>query len=59
MCCHLNVVICQFQGLSGDMGDDDMPYATLSYANGPGYNSTFVNGERRNLTGVDTSINKT
>ena len=53
----LNVAICQFQGLSGDMGLDDKPYVTLSYANGPGYDTTFANGERINLTDVDTSIN--
>ena len=35
---------------------DGMPYATLSYANGPGYPDTFVNGSRVNLTGVDTSL---
>ncbi|XP_057378290.1 alkaline phosphatase-like [Daphnia carinata] len=42
-------------GLSGDMGEDDKPYTTLSYANGPGYNTTFANGERINLTNVDTT----
>lgn len=38
------------------MGEDDKPYTTLSYANGPGYNTTFANGERINLTNVDTSM---
>ncbi|KAI9553566.1 hypothetical protein GHT06_021484 [Daphnia sinensis] len=42
-------------GLSGDMGEDDKPYTTLSYANGPGYNTTFANGERIDLTNVDTT----
>ncbi|KAK4012991.1 hypothetical protein OUZ56_025238 [Daphnia magna] len=42
-------------GLSGDMGEDDKPYTTLSYANGPGYDTTFANGERINLTNVDTT----
>lgn len=44
-----------FKGLSDDIGDDQLPYVTLSYANGPGYNTTFANGERINLTDVDTS----
>lgn len=38
------------------MGTDNKPYATLSYANGPGYNTTFVNGERVDLTDKDTSM---
>ena len=38
------------------MGDDGKPYVTLSYANGPGYYSTFdANGNRIDLTNVDTS----
>ncbi|KAF8763598.1 Alkaline phosphatase like protein [Argiope bruennichi] len=32
---------------------DNMPYTTLLYANGPGYNHNFPNG-RENLTNVDT-----
>ena len=40
------------------MGDDGKPYTTLSYANGPGFNTTFdKNGTRIDLTDVDTSIN--
>lgn len=39
------------------MGDDKKPYTTLSYANGPGYPTTFdENGTRIDLTNVDTSI---
>ena len=30
---------------------DNLPYTTLSYGNGPGYN---LNGRRENLTNVDT-----
>ena len=45
----------KYQGLSGSMGTDNEPYTTLSYANGPGYNSTFVNGNRVNLSDIDTS----
>ena len=37
------------------MGTDYEPYTTLSYANGPGYNVTFVNGIRVNLSNIDTS----
>jgi len=33
-----------------NLGDDDKPYTTLGYANGPG----GINGSRENLTGVDT-----
>lgn len=43
-------------GLSGNMGEDNKPYTTLSYANGPGYNTTFANGERIDLTNVNTSM---
>ncbi|GIY55639.1 alkaline phosphatase [Caerostris extrusa] len=32
---------------------DNMPYTTLLYANGPGYNHNFPNG-RENLTAVNT-----
>lgn len=32
---------------------DSMPYTTLLYANGPGYNRNFPTG-RENLTGADT-----
>ena len=40
------------------MGDDGKPYTKLSYANGPGFNTTFdKNGTRIDLTDVDTSIN--
>ncbi|GBN70541.1 hypothetical protein AVEN_239839-1 [Araneus ventricosus] len=34
---------------------DNMPYTTLLYANGPGYNHNFPNG-RENLTNVDTDL---
>lgn len=40
----------------GPLVQDKMPYTTLSYANGPGYADTFVNGNRVNLTGVNTSL---
>ncbi|XP_046657865.1 alkaline phosphatase-like isoform X2 [Daphnia pulicaria] len=46
-------------GLSGDMGDDEKPYTTLSYANGPGYPTTFdENGTRIDLTNVDTTADE-
>ncbi|KAG5683693.1 hypothetical protein PVAND_012959 [Polypedilum vanderplanki] len=38
-------------------GDDRMPYETLSYANGPGYDRTFdENGVRANMTEDDFSF---
>ncbi|XP_035224603.1 alkaline phosphatase-like [Stegodyphus dumicola] len=36
-----------------DSDVDNMPYTTLLYANGPGYNRNFPTG-RENLTGTDT-----
>ena len=33
---------------------DGMPYTVLGYANGPGGEHLYVNGKRKNLTGVDT-----
>jgi len=29
---------------------DDLPYSTLSYANGPGYKEPGINGSRYNIT---------
>lgn len=40
-------------GLSGRLGSDKLPYTTLSYGNGPGYNVTYRNGERLDLSGLD------
>lgn len=41
-------------GLDNKESDvDSMPYTTLLYANGPGYNRNFPTG-RENLTGSDT-----
>eukprot|EP00095_Tigriopus_kingsejongensis_P005973 maker-scaffold48_size466083-snap-gene-1.22 protein:Tk05973 transcript:maker-scaffold48_size466083-snap-gene-1.22-mRNA-1 annotation:"salivary alkaline phosphatase" len=38
------------------LGYDNMPYATLSYANGPGFANAFdENGQRVNLREVDTT----
>lgn len=34
---------------NGQLGTDDIPYATLSYANGPGFQSHMADGRRRNL----------
>lgn len=34
---------------NGQLGNDEFPYATLSYANGPGYDSNMSEGRRRNL----------
>lgn len=34
------------------LGDDDIPYATLSYANGPGYRKE-VNGSRVDVSKED------
>lgn len=36
------------------MARDNKPYATLSYANGPGYATAFTNGERVDLNDVNT-----
>ncbi|XP_015749104.1 PREDICTED: alkaline phosphatase-like [Acropora digitifera] len=33
---------------------DGMPYTVLGYGNGPGGEKLYINGSRRNLTGVDT-----
>lgn len=51
-----------FSGLEDHyLADDDLPYATLSYANGPGARhmaSSFQkHGARENLTSVDTGKN--
>ena len=40
------------RGLTGDLLDDDLPYTTLSYANGKGYNLHNVN-EGDNVTRLD------
>ena len=46
------------RGLTGDLLDDDLPYTTLSYANGKGYRIHNVldadgdNVTRLNLTGI-------
>jgi len=37
-------------GFSGISDIDDLPYTTLSYANGPGYKHPDENGERYDLT---------
>ena len=34
---------------NGQLGTDEIPYATLSYANGPGFESHMAEGRRRNL----------
>lgn len=34
---------------NGQLGTDEIPYATLSYANGPGFESHMTEGRRRNL----------
>ena len=48
-------------GLAIGLGDtepwkanDGMPYTVLGYANGPGGEGLYVNGTRKNLTGVNT-----
>lgn len=33
---------------------DGMPYTVLGYGNGPGGEELYINGSRRNLTGVNT-----
>lgn len=45
-------------GLTGELAGDLKPYTTLSYANGPGFTSAFSQGNRVDLTGVDTSNQK-
>lgn len=43
-------------GLSGQTGSDNLPYSTLSYANGMGYYSTYKKtGGRINITTSDFS----
>lgn len=37
-------------GFAGISDVDDLPYTTLSYANGPGYKHPVENGERYDLT---------
>lgn len=40
-------------GLSGRLGSDKLPYTTLSYANGPGYENTYKDGARADVSGLD------
>ncbi|XP_047992240.1 LOW QUALITY PROTEIN: membrane-bound alkaline phosphatase-like [Leguminivora glycinivorella] len=40
-------------GVSDDLGDDDVPYMTLSYTNGPGYRP-HVDGRRADVTSDNT-----
>lgn len=40
-------------GLSGMLGSDDLPYSTLSYANGPSTKKTTADCARQDLTNVD------
>lgn len=40
-------------GLSGSKGSDNLPYTTLSYANGPGYVNTYNAGVRSDVSGLD------
>ncbi|XP_063386690.1 membrane-bound alkaline phosphatase-like [Cydia fagiglandana] len=40
-------------GVSDDIGDDDVPYMTLSYTNGPGYRD-HVDGRRADVTSDNT-----
>lgn len=37
-------------GFAGISDEDHKPFETLSYANGPGYDGTYANGERVDLT---------
>lgn len=34
-------------------GDDNLPYATINYANGPGHAVNSVRGHRKNLHSMD------
>ncbi|KPI99722.1 Membrane-bound alkaline phosphatase [Papilio xuthus] len=40
-------------GPSDDLGDDGLPYMTLSYANGPGYRAPADDGGRKDVTQDD------
>lgn len=42
-------------GLSGDSGTDGIPYTSISYANGPGFDNTYkeTGGGRRDITNDD------
>lgn len=60
MVCHIN--FCSQKrgndvlGLSGNIGSDNLPYPTLSYANGLGYYNTYEkNGGRSDLTKTNFS----
>jgi alkaline phosphatase len=44
-------------GFSGVSDVDDLPYTTLSYANGPGYKHPEENGERYDLTNDNLGTN--
>jgi len=41
--------------LVGGLALDRKPYTTLSYSNGPGYDTNWSNGVRPDLTNVDTA----
>ncbi|XP_026462591.1 alkaline phosphatase-like [Ctenocephalides felis] len=45
-------------GLANPKADDDLPLATLNYANGPGYKIHFKNGTRQNFSKVVDNKNK-
>ena len=51
----ITLVVNDVAGLSGSLAADLKPYRTLSYANGPGYDTNFNGGVRPDLTNVDTS----
>lgn len=54
--CFIKNII--FTGLDDKTSDvDNMPYTTLLYANGPGFNHNFPSG-RENLTGMNTGKTK-
>ncbi|XP_005189231.1 membrane-bound alkaline phosphatase [Musca domestica] len=42
-------------GLAADLADDNLPYTILSYANGPGFYSTYGDGGRKPITEKDTA----
>ncbi|XP_013108751.1 membrane-bound alkaline phosphatase [Stomoxys calcitrans] len=45
-------------GLAADVADDNLPYTILSYANGPGFYSTYGDRGRKLVTTKDTQNSK-
>jgi hypothetical protein len=56
----INIFRNYFQGIGGTSSVDNLPYSTLSFANGPGYKQPEKDGTRYDISGDNMSkyINK-